>query len=268
MPIQCHPAVKEPEGNPIIGRFMDFEKFRDLFANEELYLRRVDLFKETDPEEAMHSEAFIRAQMGLQPFVLEDELAVKNHHAFNRQFSETSYINCWQIFEGETLHMWKTYGQGVAVFSTFELLKSAISNFLDQVYLGVVRYGGPEDPNLINALFRKRKLFDKERELRLVVQSLNPMAGMNRHFDSRNVTNAEPVDEENPLPAWVHKKKKRRINLKSLVTEIRLSPWATDAQFEEVGWWVKNKNFACPITHSEFEGQFTPTLAELRERNL
>ena len=36
----------------IICRFMDFPKFRDLFANEELYFRRTDLFKEIDPEEA------------------------------------------------------------------------------------------------------------------------------------------------------------------------------------------------------------------------
>jgi len=267
MPIQAHSAVKEPEGNPVICRFMDFEKFRDMFGNDEIYLRRVDLFKETDPEEAMHSEPFIRAQMRLQRFVLEDEVAVKHHRAFNRQYSETSYINCWQIFEGETLHMWKSYGQGVAVFSTFELLKSAVNNWLDTVFLGVVRYGGTEDSNLINTLFRKRKLFDKEKELRLVVQSLNPMTGMNRHSDSRNVTNSEPSDE-NLLPSWVHRKKKRRVDLKSLITEVRLSPWATPEQFEEVGWWIKNKNFTCPITHSEREGLLTPTLQELREHNL
>jgi hypothetical protein len=66
MAIQSHPAVKEPEGNPVICRFMDFEKFRDLFGNEEIYFRRVDLFKESDPEEAMHSEKFIRARMNLR----------------------------------------------------------------------------------------------------------------------------------------------------------------------------------------------------------
>jgi hypothetical protein len=160
--------------------------------------------------------------------------------------------------------MWEGYGQGVAVLSTFEQLKSAVNRLIDPVYLGTVRYGGPEDPNLINTLFRKRKLFDKEKELRLVVQSFNPMASMNRHFDSRNVTNAEPVDNENPLPAWVHKKKKRRVDLKALVNEIRLSPCATKEEFEEVGWWVKNKNMTCEIKHSDCEGPLTPTLAELK----
>ena len=32
---------------------MDLPKFRDLFANEDLYFRRTDLFKEIDPEEAL-----------------------------------------------------------------------------------------------------------------------------------------------------------------------------------------------------------------------
>jgi hypothetical protein len=35
---------------------MDFPKFWDLFTNEELYLRRVDLFKEDDPWEALPSD--------------------------------------------------------------------------------------------------------------------------------------------------------------------------------------------------------------------
>jgi len=49
MPITPHYACLEPPDDTVICRFMDFKKFRDLFANEELYLRRLDLFKETDP---------------------------------------------------------------------------------------------------------------------------------------------------------------------------------------------------------------------------
>jgi hypothetical protein len=36
---------------------------------------------------------------------------------------EAYFINCWQIYEGETLEMWRTYGNGVAVFSRFDLLE-------------------------------------------------------------------------------------------------------------------------------------------------
>lgn len=44
--------VEAPPEDTVICRFMDFDKFRDLFGNEELYLRRTDLFKEGDPWEA------------------------------------------------------------------------------------------------------------------------------------------------------------------------------------------------------------------------
>lgn len=45
---------------------------------------------------------------------------------------------------------------------------------------------------------------------------------------------------------WVHPGKRRRLILESLVTEIRLSPWASPEDTEEVKLWVKNKNFTCP----------------------
>ncbi len=49
----------------------------------------------------------------------------------------------------------------------------------------------------------------------------------------------------------VHPCKRRRIELKSLVTEIRLSPWAKPEETEEVKHWVKNKNFSCPVNPSD-----------------
>ncbi len=79
------------------------------------------------------------------------------------------------------------------------------------------------------------------------------MAGMNRQFDSRGVTNAEP-SEENPLPPWVHKKKKRPVDLEALISEIKLSPWATEEEFQEVRTWVNNKGMNCPVNHSDREG--------------
>jgi len=84
---------------------MDFTKFRDLFANEELYFRRTDLFKEIDPEEAMPPEDYVRAWHGLEKYDLHAELTVNENLAFSRQVSEARYIQCWQIYEGETLDM-------------------------------------------------------------------------------------------------------------------------------------------------------------------
>jgi hypothetical protein len=73
------------------------------------------------------------------------------------------------------------------------------------------------------------------------------------------------LDELNPLHAWVHECKRRRIDLKALVTEVRLSPWATKDELEEVNVWVKTKNLACAVTRSDLTSPLTPTLDELRK---
>jgi len=266
MPIVPHDACTEPPADTRICRFMDLPKFRDLFANEELYFRRVDLFKETDPREALPSDEYVRAALGLQKYELNDELKLNNDQAFNRQNSEAYFINCWQIYEGETLEMWKTYGNGVAIFSRFDLLKSALSVMLDDIFLGNVRYGEKDMTgyNLIRFLYTKQRHFAKERELRVVLQCYDPVGGANRHYDLNNFPHREPLDELNPLHAWVHKCKRRRIDLKAQVTEVRLSPWATQEESEEINTWVKGKNSSCLITHSDLRNTMTPTLEELR----
>ena len=93
------------------------------------------------------------------------------------------------------------------------------------------------------------------------------MAGANRHLDQNNIPHREPLDHLNPLHEWVHKKKKRRIDLKSLVTEVRMSPTATKENVEEVWWWVKNKNLPCPITPSEISSPRTPITPQFDNLN-
>lgn len=108
MPIIPHDACSEPSPDTVICRFLDLRKFRDLFANEELYFRRTDKFKGDDPNEGMPPDDYVRRSCGLAKYDLLDELALNNDQASNRQFSEMRYIQCWQVFEGETLDMWAT----------------------------------------------------------------------------------------------------------------------------------------------------------------
>jgi hypothetical protein len=267
MPVIPHEACSEPNPNAIICRFIDLQKFRDLFANEELYFRRTDLFKKNDPAEALPPDDYVRQVLALTKYDIHDELKLNNDQASNRQFSEAHYIQCWQMYEGETLDMWARYGGGVAVFSRFELLKSALNTMLDEINIGLVRYGdkGPLRYNTIDFLFMKRKHHDKERELRIALTCYDPVGGNNRHIGLNGFPSREPLDRENPLHEWVHEYKRRRIDLKALVTEVRLSPWATEQEVEEVSIWAKARTPSCPITPSELTSAFTPTLKELRQ---
>ncbi len=265
MPLIPHVACTEPAADTPICRFMDLPKFRDLFANEELYFRRTDLFKEIDPEEALAPDTYVRMSHGLRKYDLYDELKVNECQAFSRQISESRYIQCWHIYEGETLDMWSRYGNGVAIFSRFDLLKSALNGMIDDITVGLVRYGDkPDRYNLIDFLFLKRKHFDKERELRVVISCYDPVGGANRHIDRNGFPHREPLDDENPLHEWVHECKRRRIDLKALVTELRVSPWLTKTEIEEVDDWVKGKCFSIPVKPSELTGPFTPSLEDYR----
>jgi len=266
MPIVPHEACSEPSPGTIICRFIDFPKFRDLFASEELYFRRTDLLKEIDPNEALPPDDYVRRALGLTQYDLRDELTLNHDQAFTRQISEARYIQCWQIFQGETLDMWARYGGGVAIFCRFDLLRSALDSMLDEIMVGLVRYGneGPPRYNLIHFLFMKRKHFDKERELRTVLTCYDPVGGANRHIGLNGFPNREPLNEENPLNEWVHECKRRRIDLKTLVTEVRLSPWATKEEIEELNTWVKGKRFTCPVSRSDLTSSLTPTLEQFR----
>jgi hypothetical protein len=266
MPIIPHDACSEPSPDTVICRFLDLRKFRDLFANEELYFRRTDKFKGDDPNEGMPPDDYVRRSCGLTKYDLLDELALNNDQASNRQFSEMRYIQCWQVFEGETLDMWARYGC-VAIFSRFDLLRSALDSMLDEIQVGLVRYGdaGPGRYNVIHFLFMKRKCFDKERELRTVLTCCDPVGGNNRHVGLNGFISREPLDNENPLHEWVHECKRRRVDLKVLITEIRLSPWATKEEIEEVHTWIKAKGFTCPVRLSDLTSPLTPTLEEFRK---
>jgi hypothetical protein len=266
MPIVSHEACSEPSPNTVVCRFVDLRKFRDLFANEELYFRRADLFRKDDPNEALPPDDYVRRALGLTKYDLRDELVLNNDQAANRQFSEMQYIQCWQIFEGETLDMWARYGC-VAVFTRFDLLRSALNSMLDEIKVGLVRYDD-EEPlrfNTIHFLFMKRRYFEKERELRTVLTCYDPVGGNNRHIGRNGFPNREPLDDENPMHEWVHEFKRRRIDLKALVTEVRLSAWATEEEIEEVHTWVKAKSLTCFVTPSSLASPLIPTLEEFKK---
>lgn len=264
MPIHPHVNREEPPDEAEIWRYMNLRKFRDLMANEELYLRRLDLFKKDDINEGLPSDDYVRSVRGLVPFDLNDELELNNDQAANRQFSESYFITCWELFGGETLDMWKRYG-GFAIRSRYGLLKRALDEMQDTVYLGLVRYGSGRMRryNILEFIYHKRFSYKGEREIRVALYAPDPVAGMNRHYSERNFPNREPLDDVNPLHEWVPDCKRRRGDLKAILTGVVVGPWATTEEYEEVKLWAKVKGFDFPVVRSELTGSFTPTHDEL-----
>jgi hypothetical protein len=248
---------------------MSMDKFRDFMANQEIYFRRDDLLKKGDPSEGLPTDDYVRNAGGLSKLDLRDEMDLNNTQAFVRQNSEGYYINCWSLNNEESrLRMWFSYAQeGVAVCSRYSLLKSTLEKLIDNVHLGKVRYGNKEMTgfNTLQFIFTKREDFAWENEVRAVLCSYNPLGGQNRHFDEQNFPHREPLDGLNPLPKWVHDHKRRRVELGSLLTGIKASPWADDSTLAEARCWVKALNVDLTVSF-DLKSDFTPTRDELRRQ--
>lgn len=265
MPVLPYSNCLEPAKDAAIWRFMDLRKFRDLMASEELYLRRADLFN--DKSEGLPPEDYAMGVLGLNPYDLRDRAAFNCHLGSLAQHRESYYISCWHLFRQETLDMWEQYGHdGVAVCSRYELLKAAMDGQLDAVHFGMVQYGTGHLRRSFNALefiTTKQTKYAADCEVRALLTAYDPLASGNRHFDLENVVHPAPL-AINPRHSWVPDCKRRRIDLKSLVTDVVLSPWAQSDTTEEIRLWVKTKGFPSGARPSDLATAITPTLDEFR----
>ena len=255
----------EPSEDAVIWRFMDMRKFRDLMASEELYFRRADLF--TDKSEGLPPEHYARRVLGLDPYDINDRLSLNHHLGSLAQNREAYYISCWHLFRQEELDMWEQYGHdGVAICSRYGLLKSSLDGLTDQVQMGFVRYGTEHLADTFNALefiTTKQVQYSPDREVRAWLTVFDPLSSGNRHIDLNNFPQPVPL-EVNPRHSWVPECKRRRIDLRSLMTDVVISPWADVDAVEEIKLWVKLKGFPGSIRHSELTGDKTPTLEEFK----
>ena len=90
----------------------------------------------------------------------------------------TAYVSCWRAGEGESMAMWDRYGKGrgsgiVAVKTTVENLKLALSESPHRIFLGKVNYVGWDlaswNNNGLTMCFRKDSSYEHEKEVRAVV---------------------------------------------------------------------------------------------------
>jgi len=264
MPIIPYVNQLEPNEGAVIWRFMDLFKFRDLMANEELYFRRADLF--TDESEGLPPEQYAMRVLGLDPYDIRDRVKLNDHLGFLAQNRESYYISCWHLYRQETLDMWDQYGDdGVVICSRYGLLKSTLDGLLDEAHAGLIRYGTAHLANTFNTMefiTTKQIQYSEERELRAWLTIADPLAGGNRHIGLNNLPNARPLDI-NPRHSWVPDCKRRRINLRSLITQVVISPWAEKDIIEEIEIWVKSRALPAPKL-SELTSGLTPKLEEFR----
>jgi len=265
MPVLPYFSQKEPPSEAEIWRFLDLRKFRDLMANEELYFRRADLFD--DESEGLPPEQYVRRVLRLDPYDIKDRVALNHHFGQLAQAREMYFITCWYLYRNEDLAIWEQHApDGVAVSSSYGLLKESLAGIPDDTHIGLIQYGTAHLTDRFNAMefiTTKQEKYAAESEVRAILTSSNPLEGGNRHIDVNGFPNRVPLDV-NPRHPWVHDCKRRRISLRNLLQGVVISPWAEPDEVEEIKLWTKERLSKVP-TNSGFRRNETPTLEEYRD---
>jgi hypothetical protein len=92
-----------------------------------------------------------------------------------RRMREWTFVSCWHAGEYESAAMWSLYGRSVAVKSTYGRLRACVTS--PSIRMGMVQYIDyardliPYDNSYWPFMY-KRKSFEHEREVRIVIQDV------------------------------------------------------------------------------------------------
>jgi hypothetical protein len=151
--------------------------------------------------------------------------------------------------------MWRKFGEfGVAICSTYAKLKACIDGMHDRTHLGVLRYGEQRlyrtgRVNTLQFINTKREQYRAEQEVRAILECPDPFDGGNRHFDPNNVPHPRPLPE-NKRHDWVYDFKRRRIDLKALLTGVVVSPFADRDALANAKQWVEVRKHEYDVRRS------------------
>ena len=101
-----------------------------------------------------------------------------------------TYVNCWHLSEYESDFMWKQYagiGNAIAIQSTYQRLIDSIETEQD-CYIGMIKYIGQDyyikDGNIFSRFLHKRREFEHEKDVRLLIQDASPVSEEKKEGDT------------------------------------------------------------------------------------
>lgn len=140
----------------------------------------------------------------------------------------------------------------MAIGSRYRLLKHALGSCENTLgaFLGLVRYGSKHLTgwNVLRFISTKREKFAHEQEVRALLWVPDEYAGGNRHFDENNFPHDRPLTD--PPPDRVPEGLRRSVDLRSLIREVEVSPWASEWTFAEVERLVRENGYSTPVRRS------------------
>lgn len=256
-----HPLFTDPKDTDKIWRYINFEKFQSLLDTQSLFFCRADVF--IDPFEGSlpktefeYRQATYRKLMeksGDDPDSDIGQAMVDALSLFNRKLTSISVINCWHHNETESDAMWQLYlkdNRGVAIRSTCDRLKSALSESEHEIHIGKVRYIDYE-----NGIF-----FDKKEFPHLEYNTYTPFIHKRNHFAHEKEYRAiTEVEHEQFVHDWESEENEKGIfipvKIDELIEAVILPPKANEDIKREVESIVKENGFDFTIIHSKMSDE-------------
>jgi hypothetical protein len=176
-----HGNIDTPPDDTVVWRYMNLEKLLALLGSSSLHLCRLDDLR--DPWEGKWSPAALEAFRGGAPLNIAPSIVESAARILNMGLGKY-YVNCWHESPSQSAAFWDQYQHfcGVAVRSTIGRLKKS-KGLAPTFFIGRVRYPNYENPESVEAFFAsgsvnslipvflKRKSFEYEHEVRVVVWS-------------------------------------------------------------------------------------------------
>jgi len=218
-------ALVLPNGNSLVWRYMDLDKFTRLLENQSLYFcnakRLSDQYEVTIPRSTVQIWRKQLAGVGYSPEDIENEIDIRLNGWQYGAMKDLTLINCWSVSPHESYALWKIYlgnkPEGVAIRSTLGRLKSAIRSgkdpYTETLYMGKVQYRNhlkSDELSRFSIVTTKKTFYKFEEELRLFI--LN-----------------SPLSEGGNAPAYdIALGRNVKVDLERLIQRVYVSPFAAD----------------------------------------
>ena len=231
---RTHSALRVPDQNIKIWRYMDFQKFVSLLDKQALFFRKVKMLQDNYEGTLPVFARLVKASMSK---LFSNGNAYTNYvDGLLKLLKATTLVNTWHMNEVESAAMWDLYSNnnaGIAIQSTYKRLSESFGiNKKDDVWISTVKYidyskGLSGFSDIFGAFTCKRLSFQHERELRAFTSLLGRQFMGSLLDQSKRITPL-PMTQEITQADRETTGKYIRISLDSLIERIYLSPLSED----------------------------------------
>lgn len=256
--------LKQDDMNQTVWRYMPFSKFISLGVFQAIWFSKLnilqDRFEGLMPRATKKMmQAYFQGMKNAYPAAWHsqfDEMASRNE----KDSRELLVASCWFIDEKESASMWREYGrdsESVAIRSTVRQLVENIGVPQDKnaTHIGRVAYVDHRTHMMTRyhanqgheRAFLKDTKFRHEQELRIVTLNTKTqycVSPAGKRYEQSEVQGKDMNNFENPGLYIV-------VNLKQLISGIRVSPDAENWSFLLVNRIIELSGLGIPVEHSE-----------------